>query len=469
MLVDLLAKYLTAEQKREHRERLLSQNTKKTAKGKTPNEMGKSLVPAKKSFLGKLFGKKEPEQEESAPPTQAEQTLGEIYKMMKLMEEDKRLNQELVNNHIEEEETKKDQRNEEIIKALTARTPKGKKGDRAKRRAEEKKVKEPKVEKKPKETAPTKTTTPANPPAPTTKPAVGVTARQVAGAAIVGAGVVGMSSAIGGAESGGNYDISFGDRVDKTGKITNKNGFETAETRFGKKLTELTLAQVDELGKARNRKSANSSAMGKYQFMNTTLFGRNVIDKNTGKTVHTPGLVEQLGLPMDTKFSPEVQDKLNDLLARQDAAALQRQGIPLTPGYQYMAHYIGAGGAGSVYKAVKAGKDMTVAQAMVADGKGDPSNNNRELAQIKVKDFEKILEGRLNKHGLSTPHASYDQTTETLDKKSVENKNLKQEAAAQQQKVNKDTTNNFVTSKQKQGQEETKKEDDSPVIIKKNR
>jgi hypothetical protein len=158
---------------------------------------------------------------------------------------------------------------------------------------------------------------------------------------------------------------------------------KTAEEFSGKKLSEMTLQEIKEFQEYRNKTKKNTGAVGKYQFVGSTLFG----------TKDRPGLVQRLGLTMDTKFSPEVQDKLNETLFQDNVKLLQKRGVPLTPGNLYMAHYIGAGGAAVVYEAAQKGQNVTVAQALVNAKLPDPSVQNKELTQIKVKDFEGILQG----------------------------------------------------------------------------
>jgi GH24 family phage-related lysozyme (muramidase) len=125
-----------------------SDDTKKTASSMF-SRVGKSaLGGAKKvaSSVGKLFTKKP---ENVIPhPSGPTETLGEIFKMMKLMDEDKKLNQEMASAHIEEQKHEKDKRNNEIIKALTSRKP-----PKPPRLKKEKKVVEEKAppEKKPPE------------------------------------------------------------------------------------------------------------------------------------------------------------------------------------------------------------------------------------------------------------------------------------------------------------------------------
>ena len=437
-----------------------SDDTKKTASSMF-SRVGKSaLGGAKKvaSSVGKLFTKKP---ENVIPhPSGPTETLGEIFKMMKLMDEDRKLNQEMASSYIEEQKHEKDRRNNEIIKALTARKPpkppkvkKEKKVEEKKpeeKKPEEKKPPEKKVEeKKPPEKKPPEKkvekkaeqsaekvkkeeTKKSQEAAKTTAkkeeaPSVLPSAAKVAGTAVV-TGTA--ASAIGAAEGGGNYDITFGDKVDKKGNvIAGKN--MSPEKRFGKKLTDLTLEEVDMLGKERNKISPSTSAMGKYQFMNSTLFGQFKKDK-TGKDYFAPGLVQQSKLdPKTTKFTPEVQEKFFNMLHEQDLATLRRLGVPTTPGYEYMAHYIGAGGAKAIYD--RKDSDMTVQQALLDAKLPNPvhGETNKELATIKASDFEGILASRLNKHGLKSPHASQD-NGEKLNQSSKENADGKKELNAQQ-------------------------------------
>ena len=456
-----------------------SDDTKKKASSMF-SRVGKSaLGGAKKvaSSVGKLFTKKP---ENVIPhPSGPTETLGEIFKMMKLMDEDRKATQEMASSYIEEQKHEKDRRNNEIIKALTARKPpkppkvkKEKKVEEKKpeeKKPSEKKEPEKKVEEKkpPEKKPPEKKVEEKKPPEkkpPEKKveekkseqsaekvkkeetkksqevtkttakkeetPSVLPSAAKVAGTAVV-TGTA--ASAIGAAEGGGNYDITFGDKVDKKGNvIAGKN--MSPEKRFGKKLTDLTLEEVDMLGKERNKISPSTSAMGKYQFMNSTLFGQFKKDK-TGKDYFAPGLVQQSKLDLKTtKFTPEVQEKFFNMLHEQDLATLRRLGVPTTPGYEYMAHYIGAGGAKAIYD--RKDSDMTVQQALLDAKLPNPvhGETNKELATIKASGFEGILAGRLNKHGLKSPHASQD-NGEKLNQSSKENADGKKELNAQQQKV----------------------------------
>ena len=241
---------------------------------------------------------------------------------------------------------------------------------------------------------PTASSAPA-PTAPTPSPSAGSRAVKVGAAAGATASI---SQAIGGAESGGNYDITYGDSLDKKGNVVPSKKYIAPP----KKLTEMTLSEVKEFGIKRSENGQGAGAVGKYQMMPTTLFGR--VDSK-GKLV--PGLVQREGLSMDEKFTPEVQDRLNSRLREDDMASLKRLGVPPTPGYQYMAHYIGAGGAAAVYK--NRDTDMTVAEVMAS--KNYAVGNNPELHKLKAKDFEKELQGRLEKKGNLTPHSAGETST----------------------------------------------------------
>jgi predicted chitinase len=125
-----------------------SDDTKKTASSMF-SRVGKSaLGGAKKvaSSVGKLFTKKP---ENVIPhPSGPTETLGEIFKMMKLMDEDRKATQEMASSYIEEQKHEKDRRNNEIIKALTARKPPRPPRVKKEKKVEEKKPVEKKVEEK---------------------------------------------------------------------------------------------------------------------------------------------------------------------------------------------------------------------------------------------------------------------------------------------------------------------------------
>jgi hypothetical protein len=168
---------------------------------------------------------------------------------------------------------------------------------------------------------------------------------------------------------------------------------------------------------------------------------------------------------MDTKFSGPIQEQLQEFLHAQDVNALKKAGVPITPGYEYMAHYIGAGGAPAVYNSIKRGEDKTVAQVMMDSGYS--VGNNAELYKIRAIDFEKELQNRLEKKGNLAPHSSAD-SGEEINSKSKENKNLKQSSNNDNPAIiQNNTTINQPSSPTPQKQKES--EDDTPAPIKKRR
>ena len=171
---------------------------------------------------------------------------------------------------------------------------------------------------------------------------------------------------------------------------------------------------------------------------------------------------------MDTKFTPAVQDKLQELLHTEDVAILKKKGVPITPGYEYMAHYIGAGGASVVYNSVKRGENVTVAEAMISAGLTAPGKqNNPELYTIRVADFEGILANRLMKKGLASPHAAGTDTGNKIDSSSKENKNLKADVAASNDKPAPVVSSTNVNSQQSQPTQSSPQGDDRNAYQKK--
>jgi hypothetical protein len=298
-----------------------------------------------------------------------------------------------------------------------------------------------KVEPVPVTSTPTTPSTTRIPPAEVST-GTGKAARIITGGVAAG-GLLAVTRAIAKTESGLNYDISFGDKYDKTSKkwynaatdpITKKPlGLKTPEEwSGGKKLTEMTLEEVQAFGKYRSENGAGAGAVGAYQFMPNTLFGGQRYDKISNKWYFAPGLVQRSEYKMTDRFTTDVQDNLAKILRQDDLSQLKRLGVPLTPGYQYMAHYLGAGGAAAVYN--NRDKDMTIAQALAT--KGHPVGNNSELYKEKTKDFEQILTQRLvNKGGLlletstSSQIPNQNTTGTTVNNMSNSNSNIKEDLA----------------------------------------
>ena len=174
-------------------------------------------------------------------------------------------------------------------------------------------------------------------------------------------------------ESSGNYDITFGG-----------NKYQSPESfSGGKKLTEMTLSEVMAFQNQRNSTVRNTGAVGKYQFISSTL----------------KALVQQSGMnPNTTKFTPEVQEQLQSLLLRQNIKDLQKKGIIVTPANLSLAHYVGTGGVAAVQKAIENGDgDLSVRDAILKYTGKDVGAQNEELIRTKAKDFEKMQSTKLER------------------------------------------------------------------------
>jgi hypothetical protein len=183
-------------------------------------------------------------------------------------------------------------------------------------------------------------------------------------------------------ESGGRYDLSFGDAPQKDGTIVNVLGksknfpqlagkiIMTPKDFSGKPLNEMTLAEVKEFQEYKNREAPNTNAVGKYQFMRTTLFGKD------GKS----GLVGQLKLPMDTVFSPDTQELLQATMREGNAAALRSQGVAATDANLNLANAVGAGGVAKLLKPENANRNALDVLGYARGG--DVAKSNPQLDRL---------------------------------------------------------------------------------------
>jgi hypothetical protein len=99
----------------------------------------------------------------------------------------------------------------------------------------------------------------------------------------------------------------------------------------------------------------------------------------------------------------------------------------------------------------------------------DPSIQNKELTQIKAKDFEVVLQTRLEKKGLKvSPEPSIPVKGTEIDVASKVNKDARAQAdASAVQQKNVSTTNTTNVSSSNQQTQNTEKEDDRSAYDKK--
>lgn len=187
-----------------------------------------------------------------------------------------------------------------------------------------------------------------------------------------------LRDAIAVGESGGNYNTAF-----------RRKGLTTPEQFSGKPLTEMTIGEVQQFQRQREGTLRGSGAVGKYQFIPSTL----------------AALVAAEGISKEEKFTPEVQDRLFNNLTSQNEDYLRSKGYEPTPERLYMAHRIGPAGTVAVLKAVKEGKGNKTVEEIYRDagfGEVNPDRSrpvNPELSRIPASKFEENLKSLLEKAG----------------------------------------------------------------------
>ncbi len=201
-----------------------------------------------------------------------------------------------------------------------------------------------------------------------------------------------LREAIGKRESQGNYD-AVNTTGELKGKKANKSDFEPEEV-LDKSLTDMTLQEVNDYQNDYRIDNETSRAVGKYQFMRTTLFGKNgkggglVDDYNRAQTS------ESDKIKMTDKFTPDVQDRLFDFSMTKRETTLRNAGVDINPATLYSSHYIGEGATAKVNEAVKKGQgDKTVAQVM--KDANMTVGENPELYRIKAKDWFSTMQSRV--------------------------------------------------------------------------
>jgi hypothetical protein len=500
-----------------------SEETKKSATSMAFGRLSKTaLASAKKtiSTVGRLFTKK-PDNlvDESSPPTKI---MGEIYKMMKLMDLDRKLNQEAANSHIEEQGHMRDKRNKEIIKALT--TPKIKKP----RVVKPKKIKTqetettplPSVNKTPGQTTTQPATLPAKPPATppkteapapaktmppktaepakeiagpqkptaapakkttappvqtvtpppqTAAPAPTITAPSASTAAKVGVGVAiaGASSMSLANEIGNKIATHESGKTQDSYDIMNYAG--KGDKEYNKyKLTDMTIGEVLALAEERrkqfNKPNAEGKlgsigvASGKYQFVPKTL-------KGTAEQVFGPNYLQE-------KFSPENQEKLHDRLFKNDVLRMKSLGVPISEATIYMAHFLGPDGAAKLYfasdntpmseimTALQKQANEKISQLTAGEYKSRITTNEGQRQALSNKEIDKE---KLN----SFLQTAQNQKGERIKTASVQGQDLKKDMSAQQEKMQAQETTNILAQASTEPQVNlTKPKDSNPLLDK---
>jgi hypothetical protein len=373
-----------------------------------------------------------------------------LQKMLSFMEKsrtDDIQEQETLDSFNELNEKMREDRHKEVVNVFIEATKARRKAEKemakeAKKRQKEAKKETPKPVKPKKEASPVKTQAPVpktqtpttakpvqttpptatpappvvTPKPPIVKPSVTETAKTaVKVGAGVGAAVV-ASQAIAGAESGNDYTVSYGDSP--------KNKKRKAVEMTGKNITEMTLTELEEYQKKRGPKE---NAVGKYQMIQSTLFGT--------PGVAGTGLVNQLKLDKDkTLFDEKTQDLLYQKLYSGYEPGLKAMGAPITPGYLYMMHYLGPRATQVVFEASKETPNLTIAEALLKAKEKYPKNNfdniieanKRDMTTIKVADFSATLQSRLEKKGGLVPHSSSD-IGQTMDSVSKNNTDMRKD------------------------------------------
>ena len=120
--------------------------------------------------------------------------------------------------------------------------------------------------------------------------------------------------------------ISSGESVvgERGYDVTYARGAVDPDWARGRRLSEMSMSEVESLQRDMLRHPgnvANSSAVGKYQIIKTTLFGA----KGTAEKPEKGSIAEQLGLKPEDKFSKETQEKIGvQLLKRRGLEQYQK-------------------------------------------------------------------------------------------------------------------------------------------------
>lgn len=105
-------------------------------------------------------------------------------------------------------------------------------------------------------------------------------------------------------------------------------------------------------------KNPNSSATGRYQFIEGTF-------KQVYKQVYGGGDAAANAAWANKRNDPAIQEALMDRFTRDNAAGLAKAGIPVTEGNLYLAHFAGIGGAQALHRNPGASAESVLGAAVV--------------------------------------------------------------------------------------------------------
>jgi hypothetical protein len=402
-----------------------------------------------------------PEKEDNSPNIEL---LGGIYRLVLRSIEHEMREDEEEHQRIKDSEKDEDNRNKEIIKALTGRKKQyqynmganGKTGG-IKDAASNRDLTLPKP---PTSSAPTTATVT---PVTTGGGAVGAAATAVAVGAgtILGSLSLSLKAKISGRESAGMTEKSYNIMNIAPGEKGNayevvKGNSDISGNAYQKNLTDMNIGEVIQLANQRgaffNKKGAGK-ASGKYQFMPNTLKG--LAKATFGENWES------------IQYSPENQEKLMDVFVAGNATSLQKAGLPVSDASLYMMHFFG----------------NTKQTAMVLDERNNDvlmkdilgptgSTANPTIAAMTVGEYkQKLRKDIKNKKGeITKPGFTFEpidvKIGDSIGEKSKQNEEAKKEL---KKKSSGTVTNNTtVNENQSSGNSESNvAPDDRPIILKK--
>jgi hypothetical protein len=152
----------------------------------------------------------------------------------------------------------------------------------------------------------------------------------------------------------------------------------TTGKQYDKKLTDMTIPEVIELGRRRNAQLDGGGAAGKYQFEPNTLYDEGRKD----------GLAPQTFGPnwRNERFSLENQEKLMEFLTAQNIARLEKAGVPVSDQSLYAMHF--TGNMEKTKKIINGPESTSMADVLGKAG----ARQNPSVAKLTVGQYKSSLE-----------------------------------------------------------------------------